>query len=128
MLNEQAIKTISELEPYKRYQYFIKKIADFEELWLLIDENDDIVYSEIENELIVPFWSNEEFTDSCVNGAWRNCTPTKVTLEDLGVKVLSFLRQKKALVDVFPVDNKSGFVVSIEEFLRDLDEELKNYE
>jgi len=32
------------------------------------------------------------------------------------------------LINVFPMNNKTGFVVSLEEFERDLSEELKNYE
>ena len=33
----KEIENVSKLEPFKRYQYFIKKIADFEELCYLYD-------------------------------------------------------------------------------------------
>lgn len=128
MLNERAIENISLLEPFKRYQYFIKKVADFEEVWILVNQNNDIAFAEIESKILIPLWSGKEFASSCMEGVWNNYYPKKVDLKSFYTEVLPFVNEKDALLDVFPVKNRSGFVVAFEEFNRDLDEELENYE
>lgn len=42
-MHPQAIENIKKLAPFQRYQYFIKKIADFEELWTIIDEEGNFI-------------------------------------------------------------------------------------
>jgi hypothetical protein len=41
VLNQQEIKDVSALEPLKRYQYFLKKVADDEKLYTLKNDNND---------------------------------------------------------------------------------------
>lgn len=128
MLNAKAIKQISSLNPLERYQYFLKKVADYEEMWILVNGNEDVAFAEVGNETLVPLWSAQEFAANCMEGIWMSYNPKSVDLSDLELSVLSFVKSKKALLDVFPVGSKSGFVVSYEELNRDLDKELENYE
>ncbi|MCH4828206.1 MULTISPECIES: hypothetical protein [Flavobacterium] len=50
-----------------------------------------------------------------------------MTLDDLEDEIFDLIASKNYLIDVFPVNGKSGFVVDLDEFARDLSEELKNY-
>jgi len=128
MLRKEEILNVSKLEPFKRYKYFIKKIADFEELWTLKNDVGDLAISGADDKVLIAFWSAEDFTNSCQNGVWENYHPVKITMDELEEEILPMIREKGYLIDVFPVNNKSGFVVSIDEFVRDLNEELENYE
>lgn len=47
-LNKKEVESVSKLEPFKRYKYFMKKVADFEELWTVVDNNGDIGLSDID--------------------------------------------------------------------------------
>ncbi len=127
MIRKEEVDNVSKLSPKDRYKYFIKKVADFEELWLLKNDNDDIALSEDKSHVLVPFWTAPEFLQSCQNGIWREYIAAKVTLDELEDEVLIDARKKGHLIDVFPINNKSGFVVSVEEFVRDLNHELENY-
>lgn len=127
MLNKKGIEKISNLEPIKRYKYFIKKIADLEEIWILINKNQDLAISNVENNTLIPLWSASEFVDSCLNGIWGNYLPLKLTLDNFGDNIVPLIKEKNYLIDVFPVKNKSGFIVSLEEFIIDLNEELTKY-
>lgn len=127
-MNEKARSQISSLAPFKRYQYFIKKVADFEELWVLKNDNNDLAFASVEGEIIVPLWSAIEFVNGCLIGVWEKYHPEKIELKDFETLVLSFVESQKALLDIFPVGSKSGFVVTYEEYKRDLEEELENYE
>lgn len=127
-INKQEIENVSRLEPFKRYKYFIKKIADFEELWILVDENEEIALSMIDKKTLVTVWSAKEFADSCLNEKWENYVPFKLTLDQMEQAIFSHIEENSYLINVFPVNNKSGFVVNLHEFIRDLNEELEWYE
>ncbi|MEY2869358.1 MAG: hypothetical protein RIR01_1849, partial [Bacteroidota bacterium] len=105
----------------------IKKIADFEELWTIIDRNGDFALSDIDDKVLVSFWSAEEFVNSNLNDGWENCSPKKLTLGDLEDQIFDLIASENYLINVFPVNGKSGFVVELDEFARDLSDELKNY-
>ncbi len=127
-LNKMEIENVSKLDTFKRYKYFIKKVADFEELWTLIDENSDFALSEIDNHFFISFWTAEEFIKSNLDNGWKNHTPLKMSLNYFEENVMPVIQENNYLINVFPVNGKSGFVVSINEFVRDLNEELENYE
>ncbi|SEW25296.1 Protein of unknown function [Chryseobacterium wanjuense] len=127
-MNSKEFENILKLEPLKRYQYFIKKIADFEELWTIIDEDGSYALSDIDNFTLISFWTAEEFVISNLNEGWENCKPIKLTLEDLQDDLFDIIASENYLINVFPINGKSGFVVSLNEFRRDLDEELEKIE
>jgi hypothetical protein len=127
-MNPQAIENIKKLEPFQRYQHFIKRIADFEELWTIIDEDGDYALSSLDEFTLIPFWSAEEFIASNLEEGWENCKSLKLTLNDLEDSIFEIIASENYLINVFPVDGRSGFVVSLNEFCRDLNEELKQYE
>lgn len=43
-MNPKAIENIQKLEPFQRYQHFIKRVADFEELWTIVDEEGNYAF------------------------------------------------------------------------------------
>lgn len=126
-MKDKEIENVSGLEPYNRYQYFIKKVADFEELWTIIDENGDYAFSDVDDKVLISFWSAKEYIDSNLNDGWKNCKPKKITLDDLEDEIFDLIASENYLINVFPVSGKSGFVVDLDEFARDLNDELKNY-
>jgi hypothetical protein len=127
-LNIQEIKGVSKLNPYKRYKYFIKRVADFEELWTIVDENGDIALSYVDNKILVSFWTAQDFIKSNLSGNWKKCVPLKINLDNFESDTMPLIIENNYLINVFPINNKSGFVVNLDEFTRDLNEELKNYQ
>ena len=127
-INKQEIENVSRLEPFKRYKYFIKKIADFEEIWTIIDRNGDIGLSDIDNKILIPMWPKEPYIKSCLEDNWRNHISFKITLDNFEETIIPFISENDYLINVFPVGKKTGFVVNLNEFIRDLNEELEWYE
>ena len=62
LLNNKEIEVVSKLPALKRYEYFIKKVADFEEVWGLFDVGWAISEDDNGNSLM-PFWSKKEFAN-----------------------------------------------------------------
>ncbi|WP_077415939.1 DUF2750 domain-containing protein [Chryseobacterium sp. JV274] len=124
----KEIENILKLEPFKRYEYFIKKVADFEQLWTIIDQDGNYIISEIDEFSLISFWSAEEFVALYLEKDWEDCKPIKLTLDDLKEDMFDIINSENYLINVFPVNGISGFVVSLEEFDRDLQEELDKIE
>ncbi|MCL6265158.1 DUF2750 domain-containing protein [Flagellimonas myxillae] len=127
-LNSKEIESVSKLEPFKRYNYFIKKIADFEEIWTIVDKHGELALSDIEENTLISFWTAEAFIKSNLYGNWENCIPFKITLDDFEDIFAPLIVDNNYLINVFPVNGKSGFVVNLDEFIRDLNDELEKYQ
>lgn len=127
-LSEKEIQSVSKLKPFERYQYLIKKVADFDKLWTVVDDNGDIALSDIEDKTFITFWTAEPFIESNLIRGWKNCKPFKLTLDDLEKTVIPLIEESEYLINAFPVGGKSGFILSLNEFIRDLNEELEHYE
>ncbi len=127
-LNIKEIENVSKQEPFKRYQYFLRKIADFEELWTIIDVNKEIGLSQVEGKTLISMWSSKDFIESNLKGSWKKHKAFKINLEDLDKAIIPLIVKNNYLINVFPVNGKAGFVVSMEEFARDLNKELEQYE
>jgi hypothetical protein len=123
-MNPKEKENILKLNPFERYQYFIKKIADFEELWTIVDENGDYAISEVEGKNLISFWTIEEFIESNLGDGWENCKPIRLDLDDLEEDLFNLIASEGYLINVFPINGRSGFIVSLAEFKRDLNDEL----
>ncbi|MDQ0065123.1 DUF2750 domain-containing protein [Chryseobacterium lathyri] len=74
-MNSKEIENVLKLEPFKRYEYFIKKVADFEQLWTIVDEDGDYAVSEVDKFSLISFWPAEEFVSLDLQEGWEDCTP-----------------------------------------------------
>jgi hypothetical protein len=128
MIRPEKINSVSTMGAFDRYRYFIKKIADYDEFWVLKNESNNLALSEVQGKTLLPFWSAEEFIQSCLNGQWARYVPEKITLEEFEANLLPLIADRNYLIDVFPVNNKAGFVVTLDEFVHDLNNELGSYE
>jgi hypothetical protein len=126
-MNTKEIENVSRLKPIERYKYFIKKIADSEELWTIVDINGDYALSDIDDKTFISFWSAKEFIYTNLEEGWKECTPKKLTFDDLEDEIFDTIANKNYLINVFPVNGKSGFIVDLDEFARELSDELKKY-
>ena len=127
-INNKEIENVSKLKPFKRYQYFIKKVIDFEELWTLLDNEDNLAMSHVDEKMLVSFWTNEAFIKSNLDENWKGFKPFKLTLDYFEDKIIPIVAENNYLLNIFPVGGMSGFVVNLDEFIRDLNNELEKYQ
>ena len=52
----------------------------------------------------------------------------EISLDKLEKEIIPFISDNNYRINVFPLNNKTGFVVNIEEFRRDLEIELEDYQ
>lgn len=127
-MHAKEIENISSLKPFERYRYFMGKIADFEVLYSLKSKEGNYAISESENLYMFPMWSHKEFAQLNLDSGWENFEIIEISLDKLEKEIIPFISDNNYRINVFPLNNKTGFVVNIEEFRRDLDIELEDYQ
>lgn len=126
-ITDKEIEAVSALEPYHRYQYAIKRIADNELLYSVIDQQGSWAISELENHKLFPIWSANVFANLFTLYPRPGFECKEITLETFQEVLIDFIEEENLLLNVFPLGIKTGFVVDINEFARDLADELNRY-
>ncbi|WP_349775614.1 DUF2750 domain-containing protein [Halalkalibacter oceani] len=125
LLSNKEIEVVSKLPISKRYEYFIKKVADFEEVWGLLDEGWAISEDDNGNPLM-PFWPKKEFANLCAVDEWKNYKAEQIELEDFLQEWLPGMKVDGIKPSIF-WNNVDSAVLDIDTLILDLEEELKKY-
>ena len=127
-LNEQEVRTVSSLEGPDRYSYFIKRVADCEELWTLKAPDGYVLMGGKEETPHVPLWPHPRYAEICAKGEWLNTVPVPISLLEFLNKWVPGLHLDGRLVAVFPLPTGKGVSVDPVRLADDLREESKLYE
>ena len=117
---------LQQLPPHQRYLYFIKTLAETGELWTLIDENGNFALFEVEHTTVLSFWPEEHFIESNLTVDWQDYIPFKLDLDALEETVIPFMRQNKYLVNIFPVNSRTGHILPLNDFVNDFNNQLEH--
>ena len=124
-MNNKEFDQVIKLSENIRYEYFIKKIVDCEELWGLYDNGWAISEDDNGNKMI-PLWPKKEFAEACAQDEWSNYTPKKINLYDFLDCWLPKMQSDSLIPSIF-WNNQDSAVVSIETLKLDINRELDNY-
>jgi hypothetical protein len=127
-ISDKELNSVLSLEPFKRYQYLLKRIADTENVYTIESPEGNWASSEVRGYNLYPIWSADEFASNCTVGAWSGFKVITTNIHEFIQMQLPQIEREGFLLNVFPVGDKTGFVVKTDEFIRDINEELKNYE
>ena len=129
-VSKQELEAVTALSPEKRYNYFVKRICDWEQVSTLY-EDDYIVLNEAKNDklyiLLFPFKDFAEHyatnTREMKGVSYKSFELCEL-LETI-VKKLQMNKVNHALI--FPVADGYGLNVSMEDMVKDIQTELENY-
>ena len=129
-VSKQELEAVTALSPEKRYNYFVKRICDWEQVWTLY-EDDYIVLNEAKNgKLYILLFPCKDFAEHYatntrgMKGVSYKSFEINEFLETI-IKKLQANNVSKALV--FPVANGYGLNVSMTDMVKDIQSELENY-
>lgn len=126
-ITSKEIEAVSQLEAFKRYEYFIKRVADSEKIYTLIDDNGDLAVADVDDSTVISFWSASEFAENNAVDEWSSFSVKEISLEEFEEEIIDVIEKNNWLINVFSAKDKSGFVVDINEFAKDLSIELQKY-
>lgn len=127
VLSDKHIQSVIRLQASQRYEYFINKIADQQEIWGLW-KNGWAMYSNDNGEELVPFWPHAEYAKLCATGIWDGFQTKNMDMEAFLNRWLAGLEQDHRSIAIFPTPINKGIMVDAERLKRDLLEELSKYE
>lgn len=112
-----------------RYKYTLKRIADTETLWSIVENEDTFSIQYYGKMKLFPIWSAKEYTqDFCVNER-KDCQSIAIDLDCFENSVIDFICEKGLYINVFPTEKDPfGQIVSLNKFAEDLSILLEDYE
>ncbi len=122
---KKEIFSVLQCTELKQYEYFIKKVVDFEEVWSLRDDNGWATLGNDENSFF-PIWPRKEFAEMCASDEWDNYYPESIELEDFIQDWIDGLREDNIRITVM-WNNGKGIDVKWDNLKRDLENEMEKY-
>lgn len=127
--NDKEIDNVHALRPSQQCNYFIGKIADWEQVWSLGDGENLVTAWNDEKCLFLPLWPAKAYVELCLTGEWANFTPMLFTLEHLMTEILPDMHEANIKVALMmQPDGKKTLVYDAAALLADLEEEYQQYE
>jgi hypothetical protein len=126
-LRPEEREAVLKLPAAERYAYFVKRCADWEQIWGLRDER-GWVTAEHDGQVLMPAWPHADYAQACALDDWNGAEPTAIDLKEWLESWLPDLEAKDQMVAVFPVPEGAGVAVEPARVRRDLEAEAELYE
>ena len=124
-MNKKEFEALIKQPPNIRYEYFVKKVTDFEEVWSLYNDGWATAHSG-EGNALMPFFPKKEFAENCAKKEWAGYKAKAIILEEFINDWLSGMKTDRIKPSIFPTADDT-VVVNIDVLLNDLENELENY-
>jgi Protein of unknown function (DUF2750) len=126
IVNEKEFAAVSKLGAPDRYSYFIRKVADWKEVWSIGDDGGWRVYGDDQGNELVPVWPAEAYANACCTGDWQGCKAKSIPLDVWMSRWISGMTGDGRMVSVFALPIGLGIRVDPERLASDISEELQN--
>lgn len=124
-LSKEQIDAVLSLPAPQRYEHFVKQVADQELVWGLFDDG-WAISSDGSNEAI-PIWCASEYSDLSQNGDWQNYSSTTIDLDTFLNDMLPKMKENNISAAVMLLPEGDGIIVSSDQLIHDINEELGKY-
>lgn len=112
----------------KRYEHFIKRVADCEEVWGLYQNGWALAATNEEGQSCLPVWPAKEYAAVCANKEWQEYQPKSISLTEFIDEFIPDLKNTNISICVFYLPSDRGVIPTFEQLNDDLKNELSRYE
>ncbi len=126
-LNDKHIDNVMELAAPERYDYFIRRVADWRAVWVLGEHDGFVTASDDEGVELLPVWPHPHFAQLCAKDSWSGATPEQINLSEWLDTWTEQLTEKKCQIAVFPLPDGHGIPVDPTRIADDLRTELSRF-
>lgn len=109
-LNDKKFDAACGLADDERYDYFMRKVADWEEIWSLHSPEGWVELSDEDGQICLPIWPHPDFADAWATGDWSDCKPKVIKLEHWLERWTPGLEKDDTVLAVFPVAEDEGII------------------
>ena len=125
-MHPEKFKQVAELPTADRHAYFVRKVADTQEVWGLYHAG--WATAQVDGKVAISLWPEAAFAQACASGDWMDFQPRAIALEDFLHKWLPGMENHEQLAFVFAVPQGDVSIVAPADLLRDLQHESEQYE
>ncbi len=127
-ISDKEFEAVSALTPESRLEHFIKRVADWEEVWSLKNSGGWVLKGTSDGKEVAPFWPHPQYAKACAIEGWVDCVPVEIELAAFLQRWIPGLSKDGRLVSVFATPYSSGVVVEAEILKKAIEEEIEaNY-
>jgi hypothetical protein len=126
MINSSKLHSVSSLSSLDRYEYFIRKACDFEQVWGLF--HNGWLMTMVDESRLLPIWPEAPFAAECATNEWVNAVPKVILIEDFLSHWLPGLKKDGFNCLVFMTPNDKGFPIATDMLHQRLVDEASQYE
>lgn len=125
-INQKQLESVIALPGPKRYQHFVKVVADWEEVWGLYQDGWALAATD-DDQNVFPLWPAKEYAQLCAAKEWEGYEPESFSLNIFMNELLPNLKDDGVLPGIFYTPSDNGVTPTVDQLLADLNEELENY-
>lgn len=126
-MHHEKIKNILSLSSEDRYGYFIRKVADFEEVWIIKDQNSFVTLGDKDEQVSIPVFPEQQFAELFLTDSWSSYSVENMNLTDF-MNWLDTLQEDSIAIAGFPNTDFNSVIVTAEEMKNHLLYEIDQYE
>jgi hypothetical protein len=119
-LSQKEMEAVSCLNAEARLNHFVKRVADWEEVWSLRNSEGWVLSQASPSQEAAPFWPHFSYAKACAKNEWAGCEPQSIKLQAFMEKWLPGLAKDKKMVAIFPTPISSGAIATPELVLQKL--------
>lgn len=127
-LNPEQYASVVKLDGSTRYAHFLGRIADWEQIWGVKNE-DGWLFPVVEGQFTYfPVWPHPEYAEKITNAIFPGHEAAEISLEEFMDNWLPGMVDDEIKVGVFPNEEWDIWIMEPEDLLADLREEVAKYE
>jgi uncharacterized protein DUF2750 len=129
-MNDEEFRAVSALPPGERYNHFVKRVAEWEWVWALDQEDGEGLVQSVDDDGVsyLAVWPHPRYAEACAVGDWGGTAQAAIEVHDWVVAILPRLAEEGTRLLVFETPNQQGFIVPAEGMKEDIESELSPYE
>jgi hypothetical protein len=128
IVNDKELAAVIALPGADRYGYFVRQVADWEEIWTLRTSDGFVLVASTDERQLVPVWPHRRFAEAFAEAQWKGAEPAAIPLEQWLQAWTSGMNKDDRGIAVFPVPSGQGIIVTPDRLHDDLSEECSQYE
>lgn len=128
MISKEEFKALIKCRSEVRYQYALKRIADTETMWSIVEDENAFAIQSLDNERLLPIWSSKEYAQAFCTNNWTGYRGIAITLDSFEESIIDYICREGLLINVFPTEQEAfGKIVGLNTFAEDLCRVLEDY-